>query len=197
MTTYNRISDEAVQKATGKGWNEWFQIIDRAGGAEMNHKEIARHLYDREGVSGWWSQCVTVGYEFARGRRVTGETADAGFEVGVHKTVEISKTAAWKAVTATGWMARWLYAAPKLIEKRPFNNEKVAGEVRVVQPGEKIRLAWKPAGWERSSIVQISVQTAPNGKTRLAFHHEKLADAKMREQMRAHWKAAAAEIPGG
>lgn len=197
MTTYNRTSDEAVSKATGKGWKEWFKIIDRAGGAEMAHKDIARYLYDEEGVSGWWAQCVTVGYEFARGRRVTGETADAGFEVGVHKTVEISKTAAWKTITSTRWMARWLYAAPKLVEKRPFSNEKVVGEVRVMRPGERLRLAWKPTGWKQGSTVQIRVGNAPNGKTRIGFHHEKLADAKMRERMRAHWKAAAAEIPGG
>lgn len=197
MTEPKRISDEAVKKATGKTAKDWFTIIDKAGGTEMTHKEIARFLYDTQGVAGWWAQMVTVEYERARGKRVIGETADVGFEVGVHKTVEISKTAAWKAVTSTSWMSRWLYATPKLVEKRPFNNEKVAGEIRVVKPGERIRLAWKPVGWERSSTVQITVQTAPSGKTRLAFHHEKLADARMRERMRAHWKAAAAEVPGG
>ena len=193
----NGVSDEAVKKATGKGWQQWFTVIDKAGGADLAHKEIARYLYESEGVAGWWAQMITVEYERARGKRAIGETADVGFEVGVHKTVEISRTAAWRAITSTGWMARWLYAAPKLIEKRPFQNEKVVGEVRVVKPGERIRLAWKPTGWKFGSTVQISVQTAPNGKTRLVFHHEKLADAKMREQMRKHWKAAAAEIPGG
>ncbi|HEY8108672.1 MAG TPA: DUF4287 domain-containing protein [Patescibacteria group bacterium] len=192
-----RISDEAVEKATGKRPKQWFALIDKAGGAELAHKEIARYLYDEQGVAGWWAQMITVEYERSRGKREVGETADVGFEVGVHKTVEISKAAAWKAVTSTNWMSRWLYATPRLVEGRPFNNEKVAGEVRVVQPGEKIRLAWKPTGWERSSTVQILVQTAPSGKTRLAFHHEKLADAKMRERMRAHWKAAATEVPGG
>lgn len=197
--TINGVSSAAVEKATGKGWDEWLRLIDAGGGKEMDHKGIVAWLHDHHAVSttGWWRQMITVGYEHARGRRAAGETAAAGFEVGVHRTVDIPKDAAWKALTSTRWMARWLYAAPKLIEKRPFNNEKVTGEVRVVKPGEKLRLVWKPAGWERSSTVQIGVQIAPSGKTRLSFHHEKLADEKMRERMREHWKAAAAEVPGG
>ncbi len=30
-----KIGDEAVKRATGKEWKEWFELIDKAGGKKM------------------------------------------------------------------------------------------------------------------------------------------------------------------
>ena len=38
--TYARINSEAVQKRTGKSWDEWFAILDGAGAKTMTHQEI-------------------------------------------------------------------------------------------------------------------------------------------------------------
>lgn len=62
-------SDEAVKKGSGKAWKGWFDILDRWGGVDRTHTEIARYLTDEHDVSGWWAQSVTVGYERARGIR--------------------------------------------------------------------------------------------------------------------------------
>jgi hypothetical protein len=35
----------------------------------MPHKQIAEYLYEKHGLSGWWSQVVTVVYEQERGLR--------------------------------------------------------------------------------------------------------------------------------
>src|SRR5687768_2359813 len=63
-----KVSDDAVAKSTGKTWDQWFKLLDKAGCAKMNHKEIvavvAKHF---DGP--WWGQMVTVGYEQARGLR--------------------------------------------------------------------------------------------------------------------------------
>ena len=34
------ISSDAVKKATGKTWDEWFTLLDKEGCKRMNHKEI-------------------------------------------------------------------------------------------------------------------------------------------------------------
>src|SRR5262245_10676653 len=39
-----RVSDEAVERATGHTWSQWFGILDRWGAAERAHPEIARWL---------------------------------------------------------------------------------------------------------------------------------------------------------
>jgi hypothetical protein len=38
------VSDEAVKKATGKAWRQWFSLLDRVGASAMSHREIARWL---------------------------------------------------------------------------------------------------------------------------------------------------------
>jgi hypothetical protein len=58
-----RMSDAAVQAKTGKTWDEWFKILDKAGGKKMNHKEIVAYLSEKYGVGPWWRQMVTVTYE--------------------------------------------------------------------------------------------------------------------------------------
>lgn len=70
-----RMSDEAVQAKTGKNWEAWFKILDKAGAQKMNHKEIVAYLNQKHYVGPWWQQMVTVAYEQARGLREKHETA--------------------------------------------------------------------------------------------------------------------------
>src|SRR5262249_23589089 len=56
-------SDEAVKAATGKVWDEWFAILDKAGCQDMIHKEVAELLVEKHRVRHWWGQMITVGYE--------------------------------------------------------------------------------------------------------------------------------------
>jgi len=57
-----RMSDEAVRSKTGKTWPEWYEILDKAGARELDHKEIVA-LTQHHGVGSWWGQMVTVTYE--------------------------------------------------------------------------------------------------------------------------------------
>jgi hypothetical protein len=63
------MTDAPSGAAPGKGWSEWFRILDAWGSTKRSHWEIARYLRSRDGVGGWWAQTVTVGYERARGMR--------------------------------------------------------------------------------------------------------------------------------
>jgi hypothetical protein len=63
------VRTEAVLKATGRAWDEWLRVLDRAGARRMPHEEIAALLARKFAVPGWWCQMVTVGYEQARGLR--------------------------------------------------------------------------------------------------------------------------------
>ena len=42
----------------------------------MPHKQIAEYLYEKHGLSGWWSQVVTVVYEQERGLREKHQKSD-------------------------------------------------------------------------------------------------------------------------
>jgi hypothetical protein len=84
MKKYNKSlrmgDDEAVLRKTGRKWQQWFTVLDSVGAAKMPHKQIAEYLYEKHGLSGWWSQVVTVVYEQERGLREKHQISD-GFGI--------------------------------------------------------------------------------------------------------------------
>lgn len=102
------MKDDAVRKATGRTWPEWTAIMDRAGAAGWKHAEIARWLREENGVPGWWSQMVTVGYERLRGLRDKGQRRGGGYDVNKSKTVHVPVGELWRAFADEGLRVRWL-----------------------------------------------------------------------------------------
>lgn len=195
--TRNTISDEAVVKATGRTWNEWFTLLDSEGARNMEHKDIARMLRDKEYIrNGWWCQEVTVAYELARGMRVVGETKTAGFEIGVQKTLDIPSGRLWDFLTSPSGLGI-LLGTPLRLELVPgeeyLTENGAKGQIRSVAPGEKLRFTWQPAGRDSATTVQLYL--VPSGeKTSIRFHQEQLAGEDEREQMRSHWRAVSDTI---
>jgi len=61
-----------------------------------------------------------------------------------------------------------------------------SGQIRSVAEGQRLRLVWQPSFLDHPTTLQVTFD--PKGdRTAIRFHHEKLADADEREQMRAHW----------
>ena len=49
------VSETAIVRGTGKGWDDWFRILDAWDGTTHTHTEIARYVNGEHGVDGWWS----------------------------------------------------------------------------------------------------------------------------------------------
>ncbi|MGH3040313.1 MAG: SRPBCC domain-containing protein [Gaiellaceae bacterium] len=198
---YGRISSESVREATGRDWEEWLEVLDSAGAADWTHKEIVAHLKrEYPKVSAWWRQSLTVGYEQARGKRAVGETADAGFQVGVQRSVATTPTEAWELLTSRPelWLGEGASVAfdqGARYDVPPGGGDPGAsGEIRVVQPGDRLRMTWQPQNWEAPATLQVTLSTSESGKTAITFHMEKLPDADAREAMRERWREALERI---
>jgi uncharacterized protein YndB with AHSA1/START domain len=193
----SRVSDESVQKSTGKTWDQWFVILDAEGALEMSHQEIAGLLRDRKYIDNpWWCQTVAVGYEYARGLRILGQTASAGFEIGVQKTLPITVEKAWELLTGRTGRRIWLGDVDEIKLERGEERKTREGsriEIRSISRGKRIRMTWQPAHWSSPSTLQVSF--VPKGKkTSVRFHQEKLVDVKQREEMRRHWQDVLSEL---
>lgn len=81
------VDDVAIERATGRDWDEWCDLIDAWPGNDRGHTAIAAHVAETYGVDGWWGQGVTVGYERITGRRVVNQMADGTFSAGKTRTV--------------------------------------------------------------------------------------------------------------
>lgn len=169
--TQPTISDSAVQAKTGRVWAEWYALLDSEGAASLTHREIAAALRGRHGLSGWWSQMVTVAYEQARGRREPHQTS-RGYQVGVSKTVPLSVDALFSAWEDAESRGTWLGGAPITIR-------------RATRP-KSMRITWS----DGLTNVDVSFWDKGPAKSTVQVQHSKLANRKDVEAKRTFWRAA-------
>jgi uncharacterized protein YndB with AHSA1/START domain len=122
----------------------------------------------------------------------TGLTRDAGWQIGVSRTLPHPPEVVWDFIDSPEGIALWLGEVVLPREKgAPYETaDGVRGEIRSHRPGDRVRLTWQRPDQERPSTVQVAVTPAPSGRgTVLRFHQERLAGQEERERRRAHWRA--------
>jgi hypothetical protein len=166
--TLARMSDAAVQAATGCTWEKWVYVLDRKKAHEWEHKEIARYVHETYKVPGWWSQTVTVGYERIKGLREKGQRRGGSYEASKSKTypVPISRLyAAWKDGRLR---KKWLPKA-KLV-------------IRAAQEDRSLRITW-PDG----TSVACWFTSKSSGKSSVQVQHTGLATRADIAVRKAYW----------
>ncbi|GAA4909770.1 activator of Hsp90 ATPase-like protein [Stackebrandtia albiflava] len=127
--------------------------------------------------------------------RPTGLTADAGWQMGVRRTVPADLTDTWHYLVGEG-LPVWLGDTTTLPTERHAaysTADGVTGEVRGYTEYRRIRLTWRPRDLDHDTTLQITLIPAATGTT-VAFHQERLRDAAEREAMLAHWREVAGRI---
>jgi uncharacterized protein YndB with AHSA1/START domain len=126
----------------------------------------------------------------------TGLTKDAGWEIGVSRTLHAPIDTVWDLLVSKPGTAIWLGKSVRL-PTEPGEPVRAAGtgegELRSYRRHDRIRLRWRPAGWRHDSVVQVAVR-GDETKTMLRFHQEHLTSAREREQQRAHWRRVIEEL---
>jgi uncharacterized protein YndB with AHSA1/START domain len=69
-----------------------------------------------------------------------------------------------------------------------------SGEIRVVKPGDRLRMTWQPDGWAAPAALQLTLTESASGKTAIHASLARLPDAAAREAMRTRWRAALERI---
>lgn len=169
------FSDAAVQRATGKSWDEWFALLDAWDGTTRSHPEIARHVHETYGIDEWWAQSVTVAYERARGMRALHERPD-GFSMSASKTFSVPVERLFAAFVEHDARERWL--------------EAVALRPRTSQPHKSARFDVLP-GETRLAITFVAKGSE---KAAVQLRMERLAASEDVERWRALWKEQLAHL---
>jgi hypothetical protein len=170
------ISDASAVKATGKGFDHWFAVLDAFGAPAKGHTASAAHLNEDHGVRGWHSQMITVAYERARGLRSVNQSCNGDFQVGVSKAM----AGTVEAIVAAMRERRWLEGAdPELARAYPE-----AAAWSLTKSGvAKLRFKWG------AGTVEVRITPKKGGATVVA-DNMKLADAAQVERRRAQWRGA-------
>lgn len=163
------MSDEAIQRGTGKTWDELFLRLDEWGAAQRTHPEIAVFAAQEFGINGWWAQSVTVGYERARGMRKVNERVD-GYSVNASRTFNVPVERLYATLAADDQRSRWL--EHELIRVRTTTVNK----------------AWRCEMVSDASRVEFRLTAKSPAKSSIAIEHSRLSSQEDVSTWRAFWK---------
>ena len=169
--------DETVRARTGRDWKEWVVALDAVEAHRLAHREIAAYVAGL-GVSGWWAQTVTVGYERIRGLRDVGQRRGGAYEAGRSKTFAVPVAELYRAFADEGLRERWLPG--------------VVWTVRAAIAETSIRLTWPD-----ETRVAVYFVAKGEAKCTVAIQHERLPDREAVAERKAWWGerlAALAEL---
>jgi len=164
-------SDERIRQRTGRGWEEWFDLLDQWGAAERTHREIARWVAEQLGIGPlvWDAQAITSSYERARGLRAVGET-EQGFAASTSRTVAVPVERLFDAVVDEAQRRSWLPDGEL--------SERTATRPR------SARFDWG----DGTSRVMVVFDAKGEQKSTVALQHVRLPDGDAAERMKAYWR---------
>lgn len=163
-----RMSDEAVQKRTGKTWKQWFAVLDKAGAKKMTHQEIVSYLNSEHDVGQWWQQMVTVTYEQQHGLREKHERP-GGYEISVSRTLSVGVSGVYKAFADVKLRGEWLGQNGLTVRKATTNRS--------------MRVTWK----DGETSLEINFYPKGSNKSQVVVQHSKLSNAPAAAKMKAFW----------
>lgn len=127
---------------------------------------------------------------------MAGLTKDAGWEIGVSRTVPYPVEQVWDLLLSSRGLRLWL-GETELGTSRGDRYETAdgtVGELRGLRRNDRVRITWRPPDWDHESTVQIAVTPRGDGRTVLRFHQERLADEAERTRQRDHWRAVLTRV---
>ena len=160
--------DAILKEKTGRSWERWVQVLDRAQAYTWTHREIATWLREQHGVTGWWAQSVTVGYERIKGLRALGQRRDGSFEANKSRTFAVPLVRLYRAWHDARSRAQWLPG--------------VALTVRTATRGKYMRITWP----DRTSVL-VGFEKRGPAKSTVAVQHGNLPDRAAVARMKAFW----------
>lgn len=129
-------------------------------------------------------------------KKPVGLTKDAGWQMGLRKTLPVPFERAWEFMFSGEGLALWLgktKAFSGAAGEEYTTSDGITGKVGVFKPMSHIRMTWKKKDWSNTSTLQVRVMQA-NEKTTISFHHEKLQNEKQRGEMLLYWQNVMARI---
>jgi hypothetical protein len=170
-------ADQVIRERTGRGWEEWFDLLDGAGMADRPHREIARWVAEVQGVVplAWTAQAVTVSYERARGGRAVGQQVD-GFSVSASRTLAVPPGRAFEAFVDERLRDRWL--------------GRVDLRTRTATRPRSVRFDWGDDG----TRVNVTFEAKGEVATTVTVAHVRLPDQAAALQRKLWWRERLAAL---
>jgi hypothetical protein len=172
-------SDEKIRQRTGRGWEEWFEVLDEWGAADRSHRETARWLAEQQGLHplAWNVQAIAASYERARGLREPGEKDD-GYAITASRTVGVPVGKLYDAVVDESLRAGWLPDGRLSLR-------------RATKP-KSARFDWG----DGQTRVNVTFLAKGEDRSTIAVEHRRMDSADEAQRMKSYWRARIAALKG-
>ncbi|HXH60688.1 MAG TPA: SRPBCC domain-containing protein [Fimbriimonadaceae bacterium] len=184
-----RIQNEKVIAATGKDWGHWSKVLDKFDCKKQGHKETAKFLKEKHGLSDWWSQCVTIEYELAKGIRQPTQRSDRTYAITVQRTVDAGAKACWGAFTTAKGLNKW-FASKTRVDLKVGGRYTAAGgdkcTYKKIVPDKRLVMTWEHPKHTPGSEVEVLI-TPKRGKTTVEVSHRKIAKKSEADELKKAW----------
>jgi hypothetical protein len=160
-------TDEVIEANTGRGWEQWRELIDAWPGHRDGHTAVAAWLQADHGVDGWWAQAVTGGWERITGRRLPYQMADGSFTANKSATITTDHDALREMLLAADGRAALFPGLEAELRSRPASKN------------VRIGLA--------QGVAEISLAQRDDGRATVTVAHAKLDAPEDVEQWKGFW----------
>ncbi len=159
--------DDKTREATGKGWDDWCDIIEAWDGHREGHAAIARYIAANYDVTHWWAQGITIGYERITGLRVLHQMTDGTFAASKSKTLDIDVAELRAMLIDDDIRKELIIGYDSVLRSKPTS--------------KALRIAFD------EGAALFSFDSAAKGRTRITVTHEKLASSEDADRWRFYW----------
>lgn len=161
------MPDDSVREATGRGWDEWCDVIEAWPGHVDGHAAVAAWVYEQNDITHWWAQGVTVGWERITGRRLPNQMSDGTFTAGKTKTVRVDAQELRAALLDDDERADLFPGHETTLRSKPTS--------------KSLRIAFE----EGTALFTLTPK--PDGRTTVNVSHERLPDLDAVSKWKFHW----------
>jgi hypothetical protein len=172
-------SDERIRERTGRGWEEWFDLLDSWGAESMGHTELAKRVAEVQDIHvlAWDTQAVATSFERSRGMQAVGQRVGRdGFVASASKTMAAGAEQVFTAVVDPSQRAGWL---PDLALSERTVTKPTSARFDVGDGTTRLHVTLEAKGPARSTVT---------------VEHSRLADGDEREARKAYWRTALASL---
>jgi len=162
------MTNATIEARTGRTWDQWVSVLDPVGAHDWPHGKITKYVHETYGVSDWWTQTVTVGYERIKGLREIGQRRNGSYEATRSKTIPVAVGRLYRAFSDARIRRKWLPDAKLTVRK--------------ATPEKYVRITW-----EDGTSVEVVLTPKGEAKAVAAVSHVKLASREDVAARKRYW----------
>lgn len=170
------MGDAAIRRGTGRGWDEWCDLVEAWPGHVDGHPAVAAWVHAEHGLDHWWAQGVTIGWERITGRRLPGQMPDGTFTANKSATVAVDAVELRAALLDDDARSELFPGLATALRSRPAS--------------KTVRLSVGPG------VAGFTLEPRPDGRTKVTVSHERLPAYDLVEEWKFWWSDWLAALDG-